>query len=92
MLEDKPTRTALIMAALVLSVIAIIVAFVAMAEVEHKVKKQKMTVYGQSFIDLPHAPLNSESLERTEVGTPSVQIHPSQVAGVSFSHLFGNNQ
>lgn len=90
-MEDKPARTSLIMAALVLSVIAIVVALVAAAEVENKVKKQKMTVYGGSFIDLPHAPLNSPSLDRADVGTPAPEIHPTQVAGVSFSHLFSED-
>lgn len=90
-MKDQPQLAALIAAALILSIIAIIAAVVAIVETERNIKdtKSKMTpVYGLSFMNLPHAPLDAVPLQRTAVGAP-FQFQPTQVAGSSFSHMMG---
>jgi hypothetical protein len=48
-------------------------------------------VYGKSFMDLPHAPLQSPVLQRSAAGAPPPpHFQPSQVAGASFAHLFSH--
>jgi len=56
--------------------------------VEKKGRKGSMTaVYGKSFMNLPHGPLEPTALQRPLVGTPQFEFHPSQVAGTSFSRM-----
>jgi hypothetical protein len=86
----KAGQTALVLAALILSLIAIVAAVIAVVEVEKGVKQRQgnmSVVYGKSFTDLPHAPLErgfAPDLERTAVGAPKFEL--SRVAGASFSH------
>lgn len=70
----------------VLVILAVIIIAI-MYRAEQESKKSKMTtVYGLSFIDLPHAPMRKADLELAATGRPP-HFQPSDVSGESFAHL-----
>ena len=89
----KAGPTALVLAALVLSMVAVIAATLAVVEAEKSVRAPRRAamaaVYGRSFAALPHAPLRPAPalFERTAAAAPKIGL--SQVAGASFSRPLG---
>jgi len=86
------SNAAIIMATIVVVIVVIVAAYFTTVEVEKAIERSgnqgSMTsVYGKSFMNLPHGSLQSAALERADVGAgPGTQFHPQQVAGASFAY------
>lgn len=86
------TNSAIIMATIVVVIVVIVAAYLITVEVEKDIERSgnqgSMTsVYGKSFMNLPHGPLRSAALKPADVGAgPAFQFYPQQVADVSFAH------
>lgn len=83
----KAKQTAFATGVIIVLAIIVIAAIAAAIEADKAGKNKMTTVYGRSFMNLPHGPLEFASLERPQVGTPPFELHPSRVAGTSFTRL-----
>lgn len=88
------TNTAVLVATIVVVIVVIVAAYATTAAVEKDIEKSRKkgsmtSVYGKSFMNLPHGSLQSAAGSRAddEGAEPGYQFHPQQVAGASFSRL-----
>ena len=80
----KAKQTAFAAGVIIILAIIVIAAVAAGVEADKAGKNKMTTVYGRSFMNLPHAPL---MVEKPAEEAPFLELHPSRVAGSSFSHV-----